>query len=377
MPTLRHEEDIRWMRMALDLATRGQGRTSPNPLVGAVIVKNGEVVGAGHHERAGRAHAEIVALEEAGARARGSTLYVNLEPCAHTGRTPPCAPAIAEAEVARVVSAMEDPDPRVRGAGHRRLTEAGVTVDVGVLNQEAERINEEFSHRVRTGRAFGILKAAVTLDGRLAADGGDARWITAAAARARAHELRARYDAVLIGRGTLDRDAPSLSVRISGAPRDPLAIVVDSKLTSDPNRKLWRRAKKGAQVIVAATDEAPEDHVRRFEALGVEVLRVPADAEGRVDLGELFRRLANRGVNSILIEGGETVHTAALKAGLVERAHVFIAPRFLGGREGPRLVGDLGLRKIAEAISLVDVKHEILDADVLVSGRLEKSGKES
>jgi diaminohydroxyphosphoribosylaminopyrimidine deaminase/5-amino-6-(5-phosphoribosylamino)uracil reductase len=271
--------------------------------------------------------------------------------------------------VARVVSALEDPDPRVRGAGHRTLREKGVRVDVGTLEAEARATNEEYLHRVATGRVFCVLKAAVSLDGRLAADGGEARWITGEEARFRAHELRDRYGAVLVGRGTLERDDPSLTVRIPGDRRDPVAVVVDSRLSSPLDRKLWQRSKQGAQVLVAATDAAPEVAAARLADLGVRVLRTAADPRGRVDLEDLFRLLAGEGLNSVMIEGGEAVHTSALRAGLVGRVHLFVAPTILGGVNGPRLVGDLGVRDPATGFRLLDPKWETLGRDALVSGR--------
>jgi diaminohydroxyphosphoribosylaminopyrimidine deaminase/5-amino-6-(5-phosphoribosylamino)uracil reductase len=367
------QDDLRWMRRALDLAVRARGRTSPNPLVGAVVVCGGEVVGEGFHGRAGEPHAEVIALAAAGERAKGSTLYVTLEPCTHEGRTAPCAPAVAQAGVARVVSALEDPDPRVHGNGHRALRASGVDVSVGVLEDEARRLNEEFLHRIATGRAFGVLKAAVTLDGRLAADGSDARWITGAEARERAHELRDRYDAVLVGRGTLSQDDPALDVQLPGDRRDPVAVVVDSRLSAPSDRKLWQRSKEGAKVLVVATDGAPEEHVRRLGDFGVEVVRAAAAADGRVDLVDLFRRLGERGLNSVMVEGGEAVHTSALRAGLVGRVHLFVAPTILGGSRGPRLVGDLGLRNVAEGLRLTDPVWETLGRDALVTGRLAKA----
>jgi diaminohydroxyphosphoribosylaminopyrimidine deaminase/5-amino-6-(5-phosphoribosylamino)uracil reductase len=331
-------------------------------------------VGEGWHRRAGEPHAEAVALREAGEAARGATLYVTLEPCSHRGRTGPCAPAIAAAGVTRVVSAMEDPDPRVSGRGHGLLRASGIRVDVGAMAGEAAGLNAEFLHRVRTGRAFGVLKAAVTLDGRLAADGGDSRWITGERARERAHGLRDLYDAVLIGRGTLERDDPRLDVRLPGDRRDPVAVVVDSGLSGPVERNLWNRAKSGSQVIVAATDRASAEREAALRDRGVTVIRTAADATGRVALPELFARLAGEGLNSVMIEGGETLHTAAIAAGVVQRAHVFVAPVILGGREGPRLVGDLGFRTIASALRLRDVEVEALGPDVLVTGTIAPGG---
>jgi len=355
------------MQRALVLARRGRGRTAPNPIVGAVVVRNGECVGEGFHARAGEAHAEVVALREAGARARGATLYVTLEPCCHAGRTPPCAPAVVEAGVRRVVSAMEDPDPRVRGAGHRELREGGLEVAVGVEEATARRDNAEFVHRVSTGRAFGVLKAAITLDGRLAADGGDSRWITGPEARERAHELRDRYDAVLIGRGTLSSDDPRLDVRLAGERRNPRAVVVDSRLRTGADRVLYQRAKEGAQVLVATTDKAPDERVLELRALGVDVRVLPAD-EGGVSLPALFRELAATGSNSVLIEGGEAVLTSALRHGLVQRVHVFVAAKILGGSGGPRLVGDLGIDRVERAVQLDDVEWEAMGGDLFLTG---------
>jgi diaminohydroxyphosphoribosylaminopyrimidine deaminase/5-amino-6-(5-phosphoribosylamino)uracil reductase len=369
------EEDTLWMARALELAAIARGRTSPNPLVGALLVRDGVVIAEGWHRGAGEAHAERVALEKASTRAKGATLYVNLEPCVHFGRTPPCAPALAEAGIERVVSAMEDPDPRVRGAGHAALRERGVAVDVGVLEGEARRLNEEFTHRVRTGRAFGVLKAAITLDGRLASDTGDSRWITGEAARARAHELRDRYDAVLIGRGTLERDDPALDVRLPGDRRDPAVVVVDSKASSPLDRKVFRRAASGARVFLAVTGAAPEENLARFRAIGVTPIVTGSRDTGRVDLRALFEELACLGLNSAMIEGGEKLHTGALASGLIGRAHVFIAPKILGGAGGPRLVGDLGLREVGRAIPLQDIELETLGSDILVTGRIAEHPK--
>ncbi len=358
------------MARALELAGRAAGRTSPNPLVGAVLVRDDRVVGEGWHARAGEAHAETVALAAAGDEARGADLYVTLEPCAHEGRTPACAPAVASAGVGRVIVALEDPDPRTHGAGLRTLREAGVTVETGDGAEAARLQNEAYLHRVRTGRAFGVLKAAVTLDGRLGADSGDSRWITGKASRERAHELRDRYDAVMVGRHTLEADDPSLDVRLDGARRDPVAVVVDTHLKGPEERRLWERAGQGARVIVAASEEASPARASELEARGVEVWRLPVGRQGQLALLDLFGRLADAGLNSVMIEGGQRVHTSCLTAGLVGRAHVFVAPRFLGGVDGPRLVGDLGARRVSDSLRLYDVTHEPLGDDVLISGRV-------
>ena len=358
--------EIHFLRRALDLAEKARGRTAPNPIVGAVVVREGRVVGEGYHERAGAPHAEIHALLQAGPDAKGATLYVTLEPCAHQGRTPPCVPAILEAGIARVVSAMEDPDPRVAGKGHELLRAAGVAVTAGCLEREAAEANAEYLHRVQTGRVFGVLKAAITLDGRMASPGGEPRWITGELARARAHELRDRYDAILIGRTTLEMDDPRLDVRIPGERRNPVAIVLDSRLRAPASRKLWERAKSGAQVFVAAVDPPPADRVRMLRDWGIDVLPVPADESGKVDLNALFEILAQRGLNSVLVEGGGMVHTSLLSQRLAQRIHLFLAPMVLGG-DGPRLSGDLGLRS---GIRIEDTRVETLGDDLLFTGRI-------
>jgi len=367
-------QDARWMQRALELAARAAGRTAPNPVVGAVVVQDGRVVGEGWHQRAGAPHAEAVALAAAGERARGGELYVTLEPCAHSGRTPPCAPAVAHAGIARVVAAIEDPDPRVRGQGLACLRGAGVAVETGVLAAAAERVNEAYLHRVATGRAFVALKAAITLDGRLAADGGDSRWITGEMARERAHELRDTYDAVLVGRGTLATDDPSLDVRLPGERRDPVAVVVDTHLTAPAERRLWRRASEGARVLVATSTSAPPDRAAALERQGVTVVRLPLDPAGRVALDALFADLAARGLNSVMVEGGGELHTACLAAGLVSRVHVFVAPRLLGGRGAPRWIGDLGARRVADAFGLEDLETEAVGGDLLVTARVAARG---
>lgn len=361
------------MQRALDLSTHAAGRTAPNPAVGAVVVREDRVVGEGWTEPAGGQHAETVALAQAGDAARGATLYVTLEPCSHQGRTPPCAPAVVAAGVQRAVVAMQDPDARVSGRGLEILREGGVEIQVGVLSAAAARANEAYLYRVRTGRALGVLKAAVTLDGRLHADGGDSRWITGEAARARTHELRDRHDAILVGRGTVQADDPSLNVRLPGTGhRDPWVVVLDTQLVTarEPHR-LWDRAEQGGRVLVASGPNAPQDGRDHLASRGVDVLSVPVAETGGLDLRELFRALAERGINSVLVEGGGQVHTSCLAAGVIGRVHLFVAPRFLGGRQAGHVIRDLGRTRIADAISLVDVEHESLGDDVLISGRVE------
>jgi len=327
------------MGRALDLAARALGHTSPNPVVGAVVVRDGEAVGEGWHARAGDPHAEAVALGAAGDRARGATLYVTLEPCNHHGRTPPCARAVLEAGVRRVVCAVGDPNPRVEGGGCRWLAERGVDVTSGVLEDEARRLNRFFFKWVTTGRPFVTSKTAMTLDGRVATREGSSRWITSAAARARVHEERALHDAVLVGAGTVMADDPRLTVRLEApdeAPRwyrvpptlarPPLRVVVDSHGRVPPTARVLDVSAGPVVLCVGAgvCVDAPR-------AGGVEVLEAPTVA-GRVDLRWLLRALAERGVLSVFVEGGPTLHAALLDAGLSDRLLAFVAPIGVGGR---------------------------------------------
>ncbi len=358
--------DAYWMHRALELARRGQGRTSPNPLVGAVVVREGQEVGCGYHAAAGGPHAEAVALAMAGPLARGATLYVNLEPCDHHGRTPPCTEAILAAGITRVVVAHEDPDPRVRGRGIARLQAAGVEVVVGVLEQEAERLNAAYLKHRTTGLPLVTVKWAMSLDGRIATRMGSSRWITGPQAREEAHRLRDTHDAVLVGIGTVLRDDPALTCRIPGG-RDPLRVVVDSRLRTPPDARMLREG--SSPVVVATTHRARPEDVDRLRQAGAEVW-VCGEEDGRVSLPDLFRRLAQRGVLSVLVEGGSTLHAAVLEAGLADRIVAFIAPVLIGGHEAPGPVGGKGIAEIAEALRLAHFTVRSVGPDLCVEGEV-------
>lgn len=362
------ELDIRMMRRALHLAQGGRGRTSPNPMVGAVLVKDGVVVGEGCHPYVGGPHAEVVALEAAGERVRGATLYVTLEPCCHTGRTPPCTEAILRAGIARVVAAVQDPNAAVCGQGIARLRDAGVAVEVGLCEAEALALNGAFFTWVTRGRPLGILKAGMSLDGKIATRTGDTRWITGEAARRRAHQMRAEADAILIGVETALRDDPLLTARDAPAPRQPLRIVADSQARLPLRQQLARTARE-VPTVVATTPGAPGDRVAALQAAGVEVLVVEG-AGPRVDLKALAGALAKRDVTSLLIEGGGTLHAAALEAGIVDRVALFVAPLLLGGREAVPVLGGIGAATLGEAWRLTGVTVERLGEDWLFTGAL-------
>ncbi|MBS0519195.1 MAG: bifunctional diaminohydroxyphosphoribosylaminopyrimidine deaminase/5-amino-6-(5-phosphoribosylamino)uracil reductase RibD [Proteobacteria bacterium] len=336
------------MRAALALARRSLGRTWPNPAVGCVIVRDGRVVGRGRTRDGGRPHAETEALAQAGEAARGATVYVTLEPCSHHGKTPPCADALVEAGVARVISALEDPDPRVRGRGHARLREAGIFVEIGDGAREAAEINEGFLLRVRSGRPLFNLKIASTLDGRIATRTGESKWITGEAARAGGQRLRATHDAILIGAGTAAADDPELTCRLPGlAAYSPVRIVLDSKARLSPSSKLAQTARK-VPVWLICTPAAPTGAREALKACGVEVIELPAGPEGYVDIGVAARELGARGLTRVLVEGGGEVAAGFLRADLIDGVWAFRAGVLLGA-DGRSAVGELGVARLGFA----------------------------
>ncbi len=357
-----NDEDL--MRMALALARRGEGEVNPNPLVGAVVVRDGEVVGRGVHRRFGGPHAEVFALEEAGEAARGATLYVNLEPCVHYGKTPPCVERIIAAGIRRVVVACRDPNPLVDGKGIAALREAGLDVQEGLLEDKATALNEAFFKFIRTGRPFVQLKLAMSLDGKIATASGDSRWVSGKASRVRVHALRRRYAAVLVGVGTVIADDPVLTVRhVEG--RSPLRIVLDGSGRTPPAARLLREA--GRTIIVTASmSDGAEGALRRA---GAEVWRLPA-SDGRVDLPALLGRLGREGIDSLLVEGGAETAASFLEAGLIDKVSFFIAPLFLGGRDAVPAIGGTGVPTVAQASRLRGVDVERVGDDLLVTGYL-------
>ena len=364
--------DRAFMARALLLAESGRGRVSPNPMVGAVVVKDGRIVGEGFHAKAGAPHAEVEALERAGGAAQGATLYVTLEPCCHYGRTPPCAPRIVQSGVRRVVVATPDPNPRVTGSGLAHLQEAGVETAVGVLEPEAVRLNEVFFAYMTCGRPFVTLKAAVSLDGKIATVAGESRWITGEAARRRVHEMRNEVDAVLVGIGTVLRDDPLLTTRL-GTPgqRDPMRVIVDN-LARLPVRARVINPASRAPTVVAVGPKAPDYKVERLREAGATVL-VPPKSSRRVSLAGLMEALAAREVSSVLIEGGAEIHASALAEGIVDKVAFFVAPILIGGSTAPSAVGGPGIEKLADAIRLRDVRFIPLDQDLLVEGYVGRS----
>jgi diaminohydroxyphosphoribosylaminopyrimidine deaminase/5-amino-6-(5-phosphoribosylamino)uracil reductase len=359
-------EDEKWMALALQHGARGT--PSPNPHVGAVVVKDGRLLGAGHHDRAGDEHAEAIALREAGDAARGATLYVTLEPCNHDGRTPPCTGAIERAKVARVVVGCNDPNPHVVGGGAARLRESGILVDVGCLEPEAARLIAPWRKFVTTGVPYVTLKLGLSLDGRIATRTGASKWVTGPAARARVHQLRAQHDAVIVGIGTALADDPRLTVRDAPG-HSPLRVVFDTKLRLPLAGRLVQTARDVPTWVVCTTDassSAEESLVER----GVEVLRAPASAEGRIDAVAALKMLAARGIVTAMFEGGAELAGSVLAGMVVDELHCFIAPILLGPRGRPGAVDWAGPATPAEAPSIRDPQWEVCGVDAHVWGVL-------
>ena len=361
------DSDGFFMARALELARLGLGRTSPNPVVGAVIVKDGEIVGEGYHQRAGNPHAEVHALNQAGEKARGATLYVTLEPCSHFGRTPPCADAVIRAGLSRAVVAMVDPNPLVAGNGIARLKEAGIQVKVGVLEKEARKLNEVFIKFITTGMPFVVMKTAMTLDGKIAAHTGDSRWVTGPEARGVVHQLRDRYDALLVGIGTVMADDPLLTTRLpDGNGRDPVRVVVDSRLRIPVAARVLHLSST-APTVIACTEQADPVKRAELEKMGVEVVVAPEQG-GMVDLEWLLQELARRGLTGVLVEGGSRINASLLARGLIDKVMFFIAPKLIGGESAPGPVGGEGVARMTEAVPLERVKVKSVGVDILVTG---------
>lgn len=358
-------DDTGFMEQALELARLGYGLTSPNPMVGAVVVKDGKVVGKGYHKKAGEPHAEVNALNEAGKLARGSTLYVNLEPCCFQGRTPPCTSAIIEAGISQVFCSLKDPNPLVSGKGIESLKIAGVEVRVGILAEEARRLNETYLKYISTRTPFVLLKVASTLDGRIAASNGTSKWISSEESRSYGHWLRNGVDAVMVGAGTVLKDDPQLTVRLVEKVKDPKRIVLDGDLSVPLEAKVF---KDGGATIVATKRNSNLEKRRLLKDKGVEVWTVAQDSQGRVDIGKVVSEAGRKEITSIMIEGGNQVYSSALKAGVVDKIVVFLSPKILG--DGTPSFSSLGVKGIDEAVGLKELDVKRVGEDLLIQGYL-------
>lgn len=365
MFTSAHEQ---LMRRALALARKGQGRTSPNPMVGAVVVKGGCVVGEGYHERSGASHAEAVALDAAGRSARDADLFVTLEPCCHHGRTPPCTDRIITAGIRRVVIPTADPNPLVAGRGIDQLRAAGVTVEIGLLSEEASTLNEAFMKFIRRRIPFVTLKAAISLDGKIATGTGDSKWISGEQSRRRVHRLRDQVDALLVGIGTVRRDDPSLTTRLSEGGRDPIRVIVDG-LGSLPLGANVFQSNSLSPTWIAVAADAPRDRIEMVQRRGMTVLEA-GGSQGRVRLAHLLKRLGEHEVTSVMIEGGEAIFTSAIEEGIIDKLLLFVCPLLIGGGSAPTLFAGMGVEQLAESARLRRVRTEHLDDDLLIEGYL-------
>jgi diaminohydroxyphosphoribosylaminopyrimidine deaminase / 5-amino-6-(5-phosphoribosylamino)uracil reductase len=357
--------DEYYMQLALKLARKGKGYVSPNPLVGAVIVKNGCIIGQGYHKRYGDHHAEVNAIKHAGEDVAGAILYVTLEPCCHEGKTPPCVNTIVQHKIGRVVIGSIDSNPLVSCRGKNYLQSQGIEVKIGVLEKECRTLNEIFFHYMETGLPFVTVKYAQTLDGRIATANGQSQWISSEAARKFAHQLRAQHDAVLVGVGTVIKDNPELNVRLVRG-RNPLRIVVDSGLLIPENSKIFHRLNE-AKTLIATTRTATDPHFKIIAASGVEIIKVNSDKTGNVDLKKLLKILADRGMSSVLVEGGAQIITSVLKNNLAQRLVTIIAPKIIG--QGIEAVGDLQIRDIASAKLLSVQKVKRIGPDIIIDSR--------
>lgn len=358
------QEDIEYMRRAMELAERGVGFTNPNPMVGAVIVKGGKVIGEGWHERCGEWHAERNAFKNCTVPAEGATMYVTLEPCCHYGKTPPCTEAIIEHGIARVVVGMEDPNPLVAGKGIALLREAGIEVVCGVEEEALREQNRVFLKYISTKLPWVAMKTAMTLDGKIATRTGDSKWITGAEARAYVHELRHRFMAIVVGIGTAVADDPLLNCRIEGrGVRQPIRVVVDSNARLSLDSQLVKTAGE-YRTIVAHTRFAPEESVKALREAGVEML-LCKEKEGLVDVRNLLELLGQSGIDSILLEGGGSLNYTFLAEGLADELYAFIAPKIVGGMNAKTPVEGAGMEKMADAINLelenvLNIGHDVL-----------------
>jgi len=360
--------DEKWMLRAIRLARKGT--PSPNPRVGAVIVRNDRLLGEGYHRRAGGKHAEIAALDDAGGSVRGATLYVTLEPCPHHGRTPPCTEAIIRAGIKKVVVGMKDPDPKVRGRGIGRLKKGRIVVVQGVLQSRCESLLEEYCvHRIQ-GRPFVTLKAAISLDGRIATKTGDSKWITGEKARKKAHRLRAENDAVLVGSGTVMADDPRLTVRnVRG--RDPVRVILNSTLSIPLSSRIIRH-ESDAPTLIFHTSKSGSSEKAFAGIPGVQTIRMPAKRNRGVDLKALLSWLGEHDILSLMVEGGAEVHYSFLDAGLVDRLDLFVAPKIIGGTGAVPMVGGEGISRVSRAWNIDNVKTRRLDADLWIRGRIKR-----
>lgn len=359
------------MKRALELAKKGEGFTNPNPLVGAVFVKNDEIVGEGYHQKYGQAHAEVNAIKNATENLENSTLYVTLEPCSHYGQTPPCVEKIIEQKVSKVIIGMKDPNPLVAGRGIEILESHGISVEVGVLEEECKKINEIFIKYIQYKSPFVILKAAMTLDGKIASKTGDSKWISSESSREITHQIRNRVSAILVGVNTVLMDNPRLTTRLDREQvSHPIRVIVDTKARIPLDATVLEVDEK-KKTILATTDLASDSKLDKLRAKGIDIIKTPVK-DMHVDLKILLEKLSERKIDSILVEGGSQIQYSFLDNGLVDKVALFIAPKMIGGTDAIPFVGGDGKERISEAFQLESLKVEKIDKDLMIEGYLKK-----
>lgn len=364
------ERDRFFMRYALHIAQCGRGGVNPNPLVGAVIVRDGKVIAAGYHAHSGEGHAEVNAFldaQERGVDVRGADMYVTLEPCSHYGKTPPCADRIIKEGIGRVVIAMEDPNPQVAGRGIERIRNAGITVVSGVMEEEARKLNEVFLKYITKKEPFVFLKMAMSLDGKIATRTGESQWISGEQSRKAVHYLRKNYMGIMAGIGTVLADDPMLNCRLEGVQRQPVRIIADTHLRIPLESKIVQTAKKIRTIIAVGERIGFAEKAEQLKAAGVELLFVP-EKDDHVDLKALMERLGSMGIDGILLEGGSDLAFAALKAGIVDKIRIYVAPKLIGGRSAPCCIGGEGFEKLSQAVELAGMKAYSSGEDIFLEG---------
>ena len=358
-----------FMQRALELAEQGKGHTNPNPMVGAVIVKDGRIIGEGFHERCGSGHAEVNAFASCKENPEGAEMYVTLEPCSHYGKTPPCADLIVSKKVKSVYVSSLDPNPLVAGRGIRKLKDAGIHVETGFLDSENKKLNEIFMKYILKKEPFVLLKSAMTLDGKIATAGGESKWITNEASREHSHFLRNQYMSILVGIGTVLADNPKLTCRVPGG-KDPIRVVIDSHLRI-PEDAMILEDQEQAGTYIFTTAHASQEKKQRLSDRGIRVIEAEG-SDGEVDLKKVFAYLGEEGIDSVLVEGGSKIAGSVVRAHLADRVITYIAPKLIGGEDAKSAVGGEGIRKLSDAMELEDTEVILLDGDIAVTGRVVK-----
>ncbi|MGA1840334.1 MAG: bifunctional diaminohydroxyphosphoribosylaminopyrimidine deaminase/5-amino-6-(5-phosphoribosylamino)uracil reductase RibD [bacterium] len=365
-------QDQKYIKMALKLAEKGRGRVSPNPLVGALVVKGDHIVGQGYHARYGDKHAETKALEEAGSEAKGATIYINLEPCCHHGQTPPCVDEIIKAGITKAVISVKDPNPIVNGKSIEILKNKGIEVKLGILEKTASKLNEFFFKYITTGTPFITLKSAMSLDGKVATKTGESKWITSDVSREYVHQLRNQMDATLVGIETILRDNPRLTTRLKNSKgRDPIRVVIDSLLRIPIRMRIFTQESDAGNIIIT-TINAPIDRIKKIESSGAKVLFVKPKGRNRVDMQAMAEELGKLQITSLLIEGGPGINASAFQEGIVDKVIMFIAPIIIGGKIAPSAIQGDGIAKLEEAARIRNIRIERLGNDLMVEGYVEK-----